>query len=395
MSKQHHSFPPRGARSRLFSLPKLLLLSGFVAAQALAQELKPNLAGKGDYAGWGKETTAQIERDFYDADSKLYLDNITVRDGGVEKSDPAFMWGCGVQLSMLVEAAAADPAEYRKPLDAYARALQVYWQKSDPLGGYDVLPCPKPLDRYYDDNVWVALALLKGYRVTGDAAYLRQAEATMRFVRSGEDDKVDGGIYWKEVDRSAKHSCSTGPAIVAELEMYRATRNPVNLLTARRLYSWMRSHLQDGDGLYWDNISVKGKVDKNKYSYNTALMIRAGCLFYEITRDKNYLKEAQRIGQAALDRWVRPDGSVDDGGRFAHLLMGAFVALSKVDPDPKWMDAVDRIVQFVHGHLKGADGRYPGSWKAAPDKPPEKFELLDQASVAHAYWEAANAHARR
>jgi uncharacterized protein YyaL (SSP411 family) len=343
---------------------------------------------------WGEEVLAQIDTDFWLPDRQLYADKATLEDGDPSRRQPAFMWGCGVQLSALAEAAKANPQAHSARLCAYADALQVYWQ-NDNLGGYDCLPCPKPPDRYYDDNAWIVLALAKTFEVTGQAKYLQRAEDTMKFVLSGEDDKLGGGLYWRERSRETKNTCSNAPATVGALRLYRLTGELTYLDTANRLYTWTQSHLQDTDGLYWDSISVTGKIAKQKFSYNTALMIRAACLFYEVTHDENYLNEARRMGNAALDKWVGPDGSVHDSGCFAHLLLGSFLALNNDDSDPKWLDAADRIVHFVHEQLRDPNGRYPGRWDSPPSAPLEKFGLLQEASVANAYWETSNVYRKK
>lgn len=343
---------------------------------------------------WGKEVLAQIDTDSWLPDSHLYAENATRENVDPSHRQPAFMWGCGVQLSALIEAAKADPQAYTARLCEYADALHIYW-RNDALGGYDCLPCPKPDDRYYDDNTWIVLALAEIYQITRQVKYLQQAEATMKFVLSGEDDKLGGGIYWHETSKESKNTCSNAPAIVGALQLYRLTKKPSYLDAGRRLYAWTQSHLQDTDGLYWDHISLDGNISKAKISYNTALMIRAACLFYELTRDESYLNEARQMGQAALDKWVGPDGRVADRGAYAELLLGSFLALNEVDSDPKWLDTADRIVHFLHARLRDPNGRYPNRWDSPPSAPLDNFDLLEQAGVANAYWETSNAYRRK
>ena len=200
---------------------------------------------------------------------------------------PAVMWGCGVQLAALAAAARADAAWKPRLLD-FVAAMDSYWtdQHLTIVGGYDVLPGPKPLDRYYDDNEWIVIALAEGYDVAADAALKTRAEKTMAFVLSGEDKKLGGGIYWHEQEKKSKNTCSNAPAIVAAMRLFQLTRRQEYLITARRLTLWTNAHLQDTDGLYWDNIKLDGTVDKTKWSYNTALMLRANCLLFQETRER-------------------------------------------------------------------------------------------------------------
>lgn len=42
--------------------------------------------------------------------------------------------------------------------------------------------------------------------------------------------------------------------------------------------------LQDStDYLYFDNISLDGKIDKSKYAYNSGQMMQAATLLYQLT----------------------------------------------------------------------------------------------------------------
>jgi uncharacterized protein YyaL (SSP411 family) len=303
------------------------------------------------------------------------------------------MWGAGVELSALAAAAMAEPQRYSAPLRAYADALQVYWTEHDGIGGFDVLPAPKPSDRYYDDNVWVVLALAETFEVTRDPQYRDRAEATFRFVMSGEDGKLGGGIYWKENERTSKNTCINAPAIVAALRLYQLTGKQEYLETARRLYDWTRARLQDpADGLFWDNIKLDGTVDRKKYSYNSALMIRANALFYALTSEPRYLAEARRVARSAEERWVDPaTGGIADGGRFAHMLLESFLALHRQDPDPRWPAIVGRALAFVHENVRDPAGHYASRWDRPQATSLREFALLDQASAARAYWVAARA----
>ena len=341
--------------------------------------------------GWGRETLAQIDRDFwmnsrhlYAEDSKAVLDRKES-----EKRQPAFMWSCGVQITALAAATQLDRIHYLSRLKMYAAGLDAYWQTGNGIGGYDVLPVPKDLDRYYDDNAWIVLGMIEVYGVTGDLQFLSRAEKTAAFVLSGEDSQLGGGLYWRESDKKSKNTCTNGPAIVGVLRLYQITRKPAYLETAKRLYAWVNSHLQDKDGLYWDNINLKGEVSQMKFTYNTALMLRANVEFYRVTKDPKYIAEASRIAYAALQKWFAPDGGVHDGGRFAHLLVGALIELNRIAPAAKWRKPVEKALVYVHDHVKDPEGRYPDHWDRPQTTPLEKFTLLDQSSVARAYLEAA------
>ena len=382
-------------RFATFTMPAVALLFMHITVDAC--DAQSSTENSNELAQWGIQTLETIKRDLWLADRDLYAEKATA--GGARPTVPAFMWGAGVQLTALAAAAQFDPDTYVPQLAAYADALEKHWIVDNGIGGYSVLPEQQRADRYYDDNVWIVLALIETLEATGDEKYLERAEATMRFVLSGEDDELGGGIYWRERRRNSKNTCSNAPAIVAALRLYQKTSSPQHLATAERLYDWTCSHLQDDeDGLFWDNLRLSGRLDRRKYSYNSALMIRANCLFFEVTKDPKYLAEAQRIARSAVTHWIVPEtGAVKDGGRFAHLLLESLLAVGRLDQDPQWLNTVKSSVQFARQNVRDSNGRYAHRWDRPHPQVLESFQLIDQASAARAFFVTAlamreNAH---
>lgn len=338
---------------------------------------------------WGEETLTTIDADFWMPDRGLYAERAASRRGG--SRDAAFMWSSGVQLSALAAASRLAPDKYSPRLTDAIKGLNTYWKAKEGVSGYDVQPEPAAPDRYYDDNAWIVLGLVEAYEATHDAALLDRAEATLAFVLSGEDDQLGGGVYWRERRKTSKNTCSNAPAVVAALRLYGARQRPEQLETAKRIDAWTVANLQDSDGLFWDNISLNGRVDRRKYSYNSALMIRANCLFHRITGEPKWLTEAQRMARAAEAEWVAPDtGGIRDSGRFAHMLLEAFLAVHAEDGDPHWLQITQRALTYVHDELREAEGHYPGRWDGRRDRGRGRAAaLIDQASAARGFLVAA------
>ena len=340
------------------------------------------------FAQWGAETLTAIHKDLWLPKSGLYAEQGPDENG--VPAAPSFMWGVGVQLSALAAASKIEPEKYLPETKAYADAIQIYWNKHNGIEGFNVQPNPAGSDRYYDDNAWLVLALAEVFEVTKDQKYLDRSAATFKFVISGEDDKLGGGLYWRENFLTSKNTCTNAPAIVGALRLHQLTKDDKYLETAKRVYAWTNSHLQDADGLYWDAINLDGKVNRRKFCYNTALMIRANCLLHTITGEARYLDEAKRVAQAAEKSWVRENGSVADSGRFAHLLVESFLAVHQLDKDPHWTESVERTLAYVHGKLLTPEGRYPFRWDRPSKGTRGETMLLNQASPARAFWVAAD-----
>ena len=340
---------------------------------------------------WGDDALATIESTFRVEDDWWYVDKASTWRSK-PSGQPVFMWGVGVQLSALAAAAENQPDRYRQQLTGYVDAIEHYWHKHQGIGGYDVLPHPEGSDRYYDDNAWIVLGMLETFEQTRSSKHLQKAKQIQDFVMSGEDPRLGGGIYWRENELLSKNTCSNAPAMVGALRLYEATHDRQYLEAGERLYAWTCKHLQDEDGLFWDNINLQGNIDRRKYSYNSALMIRANCALYRITEEQRYLDEAKRMAQAAEQQWVNAEtGAMNDGGRFAHLLLDAFLELYKTTGDSHWLDVPLRAVTYVHDQLRDERGHYPGHWGRKPRRTASRIELIDQASVARAYEAVARA----
>ena len=363
----------------ILSLAVLTAAATHLPAAGPAADAKP-------FEEWMGQTLEQIDRDYLSEKSGLYTATAKNRNA-------AFAWDEGVQLSALAGAARVDK-KYLKPMAGLIKALDSHWHADDKgLYGYDASPNNGGLDRYYDDNAWFALALVEAYEVSHDRDYLKRAGEVIDFILTGEDDTLGGGLWWHEQDKKSKHTCSTGPTITAMLRLERYTHDPKLKAAALRLYTWTNANLQDpGDGLYFDNIQLGGNVEKMKWSYNTALFIRANLELARTARGRQkgeYLKQALRLGKASEEKWVdAQSGAIKDGGRFAHLLTDAFCELYDATRDDHWWQLAERAAVYAHDNTRDADGLYLEHWYAkmnrdADNDPPRS--LIAQSSAARAF----------
>jgi len=147
-------------------------------------------------------------------------------------------------------------------------------------------------DYYYDDNAWLCIQLLIGYKQLGDESLLEAAEKNLEFLWTGWDDVLDGGIYWDK-SYGGKNTCANGPVAIGYLLAYQITNKEEYLERGKMIYDWMRKKLLDGS-LYIDSLNKNGK-DKNTWKavYNQATPIYAGALLYEITGEEIYYKQAK------------------------------------------------------------------------------------------------------
>ena len=83
------------------------------------------------------------------------------------------------------------------------------------------------------------------------------------------------------------------------LKLFQATQDSTYLKQGKELYEWTKKNLEDPtDHLYFDNIALNKKIGRAKFAYNSGQMMQAAALLYQITKQKNYLEDAQNIAEA-------------------------------------------------------------------------------------------------
>ncbi len=319
----------------------------------------------------GFEVIEQIRREYYLPESKLYAEDI---DANGKKSGPCFNWGTGVLLSALNAAAKLDD-KYKPWLREYADASYVYWNDKGPVPGYDVLPGPKSVDRYYDDNAWMVLALIETYEILKDKKYLQWAEESLTYVLSGWDEKLGGGIYWRESDKASKNTCSNGPSAAAAIRMADYEDLDSYIGSAQKILRWTDKNLKDPqDGLYWDNMDLNGKIEKTKWTYNTGLML------YSYGKLPGAQKNQKDLIDSSLKHWIdKETGAAKDGGKFVHLWFEGLEAASRGDKGVR--EKMVRALDYMYQNSRNAEGRYADRWDRRIGKQ-DKYALIDQASAA-------------
>ena len=340
---------------------------------------------RADYERKALEATEYIQRTFYDSEAKLYRPAVPVKSGDLPYE---VMWGNGLQHSVLTFATKYEPEKYKPILYNFTDGLRRYWDKDAPIPGFDAyFASANDDDKYYDDNAWLVLSFIEAYDATQDDKFLTWAEQTHRFVLSGYDEKLGGGLYWHQQKKDGKNTCVSAPAAASALELYRVTGEAGHLQEARRLYNWTCARLQDNDGLFWDNVKLDGDIGKAKFTYNTALMLRDNVELWKVTGAPKYLAETRRIADESLESFVRPRGNFADDAKFNNWLCEALLMTYQVTGDAKYLNAVRRHADFGYRQGRDAsDGGYWNNWAAARHQPDERKTLIENASAARIFW---------
>jgi len=244
-------------------------------------------------------------------------------------------------------------------------------------------------DRFYDDNVWLALDFCESYMLTKKPEYLRKSIETWQFVLSGWDEQLGGGIYWCEQKKHSKNTCSNAPASVLAFKLFEATRDSVYFNWGIRIYNWTKANLQDStDYLYFDNKNLSGKIGRAKYTYNSGQMLQAAAMIYKLTGKKAYLEDAQHIARSAVNYFTEEFTTAEGkrirlfkntGNWFNAILFRGYTELYRLDGNAEYIGIFRDNMDQLWNHIRDKNGLFSKDWKGQKDDP-YKW-LLDQASL--------------
>ena len=281
----------------------------------------------------------------------------------------SYLWPFSGTLSAVAAIMETEPSYQDILTGRVLPGLEEYYDaKREPHAYSSYIKSAPASDRFYDDNVWLGIDFTDLYMLTEKPEYLEKAEMIWKFIESGIDDKLGGGIYWCEQKKGSKNTCSNAPGSVFALKLYKATGNPHYLEQGKALYEWTRNTLMDStDFLYFDNINLSGKIQTWKFAYNSGQMVQAGALLYGITGDKKYLSDAARTAESCYDYFFE-DYTAEDGTSFRILKAGntwfnavmvrGLIELYKADGNRTYIDAVRKSLDTAWEKSRTEEGLF-------------------------------------
>jgi predicted alpha-1,6-mannanase (GH76 family) len=161
---------------------------------------------------------------------------------------------------------------------------------------------------FYDDESWMALALMDAEAATHRSRYRERAGALVADIEKGWDNSccgsAPGGIWWDKAHTQKATASNAGP-VIAACELYEATQEPAYLRFARQVYRyWWNSMVNPVTYQVADHVNADGTKVWWKFSYNEGLMIGASDALYHATRDRVYLTNALRVARFMIQNEV-------------------------------------------------------------------------------------------
>lgn len=247
-----------------------------------------------------------------------------------------------------------------------------------------------PLERSYEDNIWLGIDLTDIYLRTKETAYLERAKSIWGFVIAGMDEELGGGIYRSEQKKEIKSTCANGAGAIFALKMFNATKDSTYFNYGQFLYEWTKKTMQDSkDYLYYDSVDKNRIYAKAKYAYNSGVMLQSAVMLYKLTEDNAYMVDAQRLASAAYNYFF-DDFESKDGYRFKLLrkgnvwsvavLLRGYTELFHIDGNSLYVDDFNNNLAHAWTNMRDADGLFGTDWSGA-DKKHIKWLLTEAAMV--------------
>lgn len=286
-------------------------------------------------------------------------------------------------------------AEFKRTLDEKVLVgLEAYFDtKRQPAAYSSYINDAPESDRFYDDNIWLGIDFTDSYMLTNEKRYLEKAELIWKFIQSGTDDKLGGGIYWCEQKKESKNTCSNAPGSVYALKLFIATGDSSYYHQGLSLYNWTKENLQDTDDhLFFDNIRLDGSVEKTKYAYNSGQMIQAASILYKLTEKENYLSDAKEVAKSCSSYFfvdfIQNDQNsfrlIKNGDLwFTAVMLRGFVELYTIDKDSTYLDMFNKSLDHAWNTMRDENGLFNTDWTG--QKKDDKKWLLTQAAMIEMY----------
>jgi Glycosyl hydrolase family 76 len=236
--------------------------------------------------------------------------------------------------------------------------------------------------KYYDDNDWVGIELMRVYKLTHDPSVLGSAEAIMAFEMAGWQTNpqlpCSGGIpFSNDAENTDRNTVTTAPAAELAAQLYRATGSAQYLQFAEMAYEWVRRCLLLGSGMYADHIDARGVVEPMLWSYGQGTMIGAGTLLYQATGNAAYLYQARQTAKAALAYFTREQLGTEIPF-FPSVYFRNLLYLDAVTHDPPGPKLAQSYVDYAWQHLRLTNNLFVAGSPASAD-------LLVQAAIVQIY----------
>lgn len=251
---------------------------------------------------------------------------------------------------------------------------------------------------FYDDMIWMALALLRLYEHSDNTHHEEAVFTLWEDIKTGWNDEQGGGIAWQKHQLDYKNTPSNAPAVILATRLYQKYDHEEDLEWAYTIYDWQTENLVDPEnGFIWDGINREGngEIDYDwDFTYNQGVYIGASIELYKVTEKEEYLQAARQTAETSREHFsnhndILYEGDSGDGGLFKGIYVRYLGELVEVD------DTQEDLREWIHYNAdyvwnvvsnKKEDIFFGASWESIQETPIELsqqlsgIKLLEQAA---------------
>lgn len=312
--------------------------------------------------------------------------------GGVKEKEVSFLWpfsGMFSATNVLLKFP-SQRQKYLSYLDTLVIGVEKYRDTSRSPYGYQAYPVEfEKSDRYYDDNGLVGIEYMESFFNTGDSTYLKRACEVFKFIISGWNNDLGGGVTWLEGHNDQKPACSNGTATLVALKIYQGNKDLYYLKWGERFYNWINKNLKDSaTGVISNDKKPNGNINRTFWTYNTGFMLESAVMLYKFTGNKRYLMDARSFARNAYNHFAKVTSSgrisLLDMPWFLTVLFRGYETLYNVDGNTKYIKAVMKNVNDAWNQ-KDKYGLIYKNWYGGKDEKSTSKWLLDEACIVEFY----------
>lgn len=166
-------------------------------------------------------------------------------------------------------------------------------------------------DGWNDDIGWFTLALIRGYQIAGNQAFLDNAKYGFDYAFGrGWNTTYNGGGIWEQnpeylkpdqngnTPKPAKEALSNDSLGKVACLIYQSTHDQYYLDRCRQIYDWVWNHLYDAKtGKLYTSIDEENKINTDSPVYSQGTFLDFAHILYKITLDHNVLNDATKAMQ--------------------------------------------------------------------------------------------------
>ncbi len=245
----------------------------------------------------------------FDGFNQAFLVDSSYYKTSINDEKPIGTWNASLMILVAEDAYERTGSAQHKAL---VEELCASWLKRTPP--------PWDWDGWNDDIGWFAMALIRGYQITGNPEFLKQAKYGFDMAyKRGWDTQYNGGGIWEQQpektptgEKISKEVLSNDSLGLVACLIYQSTKDQSYLDKANQIYDWVWHNLYDfNTGQVYTGVDREGKIDKGAAIYNHGLFIDYANTLAQLNNSRTHYNDAKRTVDYVVNNLTK-DGIISN-----------------------------------------------------------------------------------